>query len=139
MCYPGPYPRLDVGKSRRQENLYFLELGIACCDSISSSCVMSKSDIWNFRLGHPSAVKIKLLHNELQIPSSLSTLSSHCGIYHLAKYRRLPFIFNNYMSANPFELVHIDVINIFSLLLMIVQEPQGCIFLLGIIYIYLLV
>ena len=100
---------LMIGKGRRQGNLYFIELGIAHCNSISSSSVMSKSDIWHFRLGHPSVVKIQLLHNELQIPSSLSILSSHCQICHLTKQRRLPFISNNHMSTNPFELVHIDV------------------------------
>ena len=100
---------LMIRKGRRQENLYFLELGIAHCNLISSSSVMRKSDIWHFRLGHPSAVKIQLLHNELQIPSSLSTLSSHYQIFHLAKQRRIPFISNNHMSTNPLELVHIDV------------------------------
>ena len=70
---------------------------------------MSKSDILNFRLGHPSTVKIQLLHNELQIPSSLSTLSSLYRICHLAKQRRLPFISSNHMSSHPFDLVHIDI------------------------------
>ena len=35
---------LMIGKDRRQGNLYFLELGIARCNSISSSSLMSKSD-----------------------------------------------------------------------------------------------
>ena len=98
-----------IGKGRRQRNLYFLEFGIARCNSISSSSVMSKSDNCHFRLGHPSIVKIQLLQNQLQILSSISMLSSHCRICHLAKQRRLPFISNNHMSSNPFELVHIDV------------------------------
>ena len=44
---------LMIGKGRIQENLYFLDLGIARCDSISSSCVRSNSDIWNFRWDIP--------------------------------------------------------------------------------------
>ena len=50
-----------------------------------------------------------MLHNELQIPDSLSHLSSHCRICHLAKQKRLPFISNNNLSAKPFDLIHIDV------------------------------
>ena len=100
---------LTIGKGRRQSNLYFLELGTISCNSVSSNSVLSKSDIWHFRLGHPSTVNIKMLHNELQIPDSLSHFSSHCRICHLAKQKRLPFISNNNLSAKPFDLIHIDV------------------------------
>ena len=81
---------------------------------------MLKSDIWHFRLGHPSHVKIQILHNELHIPNSLSHLFSHCKICHMAKQKRLPFVSHNNMSTNPFDLVHIDIWGPFN-----VSTPAG--------------
>ena len=81
---------------------------------------MLKSDIWHFRLGHPSHVKIQIIHNELHIPNSLSHLSSHCKICHMAKQKCLPFVSHNNMSANPFDIVHIDIWGPFN-----VSTPVG--------------
>ena len=98
-----------IGKGRRQNNLYFLELGTVECNSAFLCSVMSKTDVWHSCLGHPSSVKLQIFHNELHIPSSLSLLSSHCKIFHLAKQKRLPFVSHNNMSATPFDLVHLDI------------------------------
>ncbi|KAL5782709.1 hypothetical protein ACOSP7_007738 [Xanthoceras sorbifolium] len=102
---------LTIGKGRREGNLYLLDLGTTSCNSIISSCnsvVMHKSDVWHFRLGHPSFVKLQILHNELQIPVS-TRLPSHCAICHFAKQKRLPFISHNNMSTKPFDLIHLNI------------------------------
>ena len=58
---------------------------------------MSKSDVWHSRLGHPSPIKIQLLHNELHIPNSLFNLSSHGRIFHMVKQKHLPFVSQNHV------------------------------------------
>ena len=73
-----------------------------------------------FLLGHPSHVKIQIIHNELHIPNSLSHLSSHCKICHMAKQKCLPFVSHNNVSANPFDIVHIDIWGPFN-----VSTPVG--------------
>lgn len=68
---------------------------------------------WHNRLGHPSAAKLKVLSDSLSLPQS--TLSQdHCTICPLAKQKRLSFPFHNNMSANPFDLLHLDVWGPFS-------------------------
>ena len=100
---------LMIGKGKKHNNLYFPRLGIIVCNSMFSCFVMSKSDVWNFRLGHSSPIKIQFLHNEFHIPNSLFNLSSHCQICHIAKQKHLPFVSHNHMSAKPFDLVHSDI------------------------------
>ena len=100
---------LTIGKGRRQNSPYYLELGIDQCNSVLSCSVFSKNDIWHSRLGHPSHVKLKILHNDLHMPNSLSSLSSHCKICHMAKQKLLPFVSHNHMSARPFNLLHMDI------------------------------
>ena len=99
---------LTIGKVRRQNNLYFL-LGTAECNFAILCSIMSRTDVWHSRLGHPSSVKLQILHNELHIPSSLSFLSSHCKICLLAKQKHLPFVAHNNMSTVPFDFVHLDI------------------------------
>ena len=70
---------------------------------------MTKTDIWHHRLGHPSPVKLHLLHNKFQILVSLPHLSSHCKICHMAKQKRLTFVSNNNLSPKSFDLIHIDI------------------------------
>ena len=56
----------------------------------------------------------------LHIPNSLSHLSSHYKICHMAKQKRLPFVSHNNMSTNPFDIVHIDIWGPFN-----VSTPAG--------------
>ena len=119
---------MTIGKGRRQNNLYFLELGTIECNSIFLCSVMSRTDVWHSCLGHPSSVKFQILHNELHIPSSLFFLSSHCKICHLAKQKRLPFVAYNNMSTIPFDLVHLDTWGPFH-----VSTPEDYIYFLTIV------
>ena len=105
---------MTIGKGRRRGNLYFLDLGSLSLNCVVSSSVMLKTDVWHYRLGHSSAVKIRLLQNKLQFPVSLSSLESHCKICHMAKQKRLPFASYNHLSPNAFDLIHIDIWGLFS-------------------------
>ena len=74
------------------------------CNNLS----LSQVELWHYRLGHPSHVKIQNLRNELKI-SSKSSFPSHCSIYDLAMQRHLPFPSFNNLFAIAFDLIHCDV------------------------------
>ena len=76
----------------------------ATCNNFSSS----PTELWHYRLGHPSYAKIHTLKDDLNI-SHISETPSHCSICHLAKQRRFPFMSSNNLSNSPFQLIHIDV------------------------------
>ena len=102
-----------IGKGRRQGNLYVMESTsfVPFLFDITANCnnlSLSQVELWHYRLGHSSHVKIQNLRNELQI-SSNSSFPSHCSICHLAKQCRLPFPSLNNLSAAPFDLIHCDV------------------------------
>jgi hypothetical protein len=102
----------------------------------SSSMKTSMSDVWHYRLGHPSVSRIQFLHNNVSaIPC---TSKDTCSICHLARQHRLPFLVHNSTTCMPFQLVYCDIwgsmatcsINgshFFSLLLMITLVLLGCI------------
>ena len=76
----------------------------ASCNEVS----LSQNDLWHFRLGHPSNVKLQTLKSELQISNGY-TNCDHCSVCHYAKQKRLPFISSNNMSDSPFNLIHCDI------------------------------
>lgn len=100
---------LTIGRGRRHNNLYVLSLGSDVLNSPVIGSVLSKTDLWHCRLGHPSLVKLQVLNDILRITGSLSLSNSHCSICPLAKQRRLPFHSQNKMSENCFDLIHIDI------------------------------
>ena len=98
---------LTIGRVTGKTIFIFLELGPVECNSARLCSVISNTEVWHSR--HPSSVKLQILHNELHLPSSLSLLSSYCKICYLAKQKRLLFVSHNNMSANAFDLVHLDI------------------------------
>ena len=65
------------------------------------------SDLWHFRLGHPSHAKLSLLN---KIVSDLAINKPHCcDICHLAKQKRLSFPSSTHVSNAIFDLVHCDL------------------------------
>ena len=65
------------------------------------------SSLWHARLGHPSDMKLKVLGPNL--PSLQFLCNKTCHICPMAKLKRLPFPFNNKISACAIDLVHMDV------------------------------
>lgn len=102
-----------IGMGERLGNLYVL------CDSIPThiptTCNVSqfKTDLWHFRMGHPSSTKLSVIKDVLHFHPT-SDGSKHCTVCPLSKQKRLPFPFNNHISENSFELVHIDIWGPFS-------------------------
>ena len=102
---------IELGK--RHGNLYVLDFSSLVSQSfdISATCnnfSSSPTKLWHYRLGHPSYAKIHTLKDDLNISHIFET-PSYCSICHLAKQRRLPFMFSNNLSNSPFQLIHIDV------------------------------
>jgi hypothetical protein len=73
----------------------------------STSIKTSMSDVWYYRIGHPSFSRMQFLHNNVSaIPC---TSKDTCSICHLAKQHRLPFPIHNSTTCMPFQLVHCDI------------------------------
>ena len=99
-------------------NLYYLSLGFASncnlsCNTFTATTNATNAspsihELWHYRLGHLSFVKLNVLHEILDI-SYLSNTNLHCSICPLAKQRCLPFVSSNNMFALPFDLVHCDI------------------------------
>lgn len=97
-----------IGMGRLDNNIYFLETTQTSNAFVLSLSTMSKCNICHMRLGHPSAIKLQLLHDSLHISASLTDLSSHCQTCHIAKQKRLPFPSRNNFSETPFDMIHLD-------------------------------
>jgi hypothetical protein len=70
------------------------------------------SDMWHYRLGHPSNSRIKLLS---QYDSHISFDQNNCcSVCPLAKQHRLAFPVSHSFSKAPFDLVHCDIWGPFS-------------------------
>ena len=82
--------------------------------SASTSAGSASSSLWHARLGHPSDMKLKVLCPNL--PSLQFLCNKTCHICPMAKLKRLPFPFNNKISACAFDLVHMDVWGPYSVL-----------------------
>lgn len=64
-------------------------------------------------MGHPSVTKLSVVGRELHFHHVVNN-ALPCSICHLSKQKRLPFVSNRSISANCFDLVHIDVWEPFS-------------------------
>jgi transposase InsO family protein len=74
-----------------------------CFNSIKSSF----SDVWHYRLGHPSTSRMHFLHTNVpEIPCNSKDI---CSICPLARQHRLPFPIHSAATCMPFELVHCDI------------------------------
>ena len=98
---------------RRQGNLYLMELGnfsssLPVVKVVCNSVNLFRNEIWHYRLGHPSYVKLQVLSKDWHISGDLTT-SHHCSIFHLAKQRCLSFVSHNSFSDSTFQLIHYDI------------------------------
>ena len=75
--------------------------------STITSASSSFSYLWHARLRHPSNLKLRVLGHT--IPSLQSSCNKNCQVCPMVKLKRLPFPFNNKISACAFDLVHMDV------------------------------
>ena len=112
MCYSRSFLGQMIGMGGRQGNLYVMDSTnllskvpkvLTSCNTIS----LSHSELWHYRMGHPSYVKLQVLQNELQV-SNVSYHSPHCSICQ-AKQHHLPFVSSNTLFASPFDLIHYDI------------------------------
>ncbi|KAL5764898.1 hypothetical protein ACOSQ2_017492 [Xanthoceras sorbifolium] len=69
-------------------------------------------DLWHWRLGHPSASRIKYLFKMVKDISPY--VDQFCYICPLAKHSRLPFPHENNRRTAPFDLIHVDIWSAFS-------------------------
>ena len=104
-----------IGTGSNFGNLYYLSLDVSSSCNLScntftvinnvASALPSIHELWHYGLGHPSFVKLNVLHEILDI-SHLSNTKLHCSICPLAKQCCLPFVSSNNMYVLPFDLVH---------------------------------
>lgn len=83
------------------------------CIHSSFSVKTPHTDLWHYRLGHPSDSRIKLIH---QLHPHVTFDSNQCClVFPLAKHRRLPFPVSSTSSMNVFDLIHCDLWGPFSI------------------------
>ncbi|XP_057988512.1 retrovirus-related Pol polyprotein from transposon RE2 isoform X1 [Hevea brasiliensis] len=74
-------------------------------------------NIWHYRLGHPSASRLSVLHSSCPFITISNNNCHACDICHLAKQRKLSFPISDSKSLKPFELVHVNIWGPFSIVL----------------------
>ncbi|CAA7032723.1 unnamed protein product [Microthlaspi erraticum] len=126
-----PTKALMIGQGEAIANLYVLDAEAISANSISSnpyfcSNVVVDTVVWHNRLGHPAMTKTDLISDVTGVKQSNKEF--HCAICHLAKQKHLPFASSNNISANAFDLVHIDTWGPFS-----VTTVEGYIYFLTIV------
>ena len=109
-----------IGLGRESRGLYLLQQytlstkphSVLATSFDSQSC--NNSNLWHFRLGHPSHAKLSLLNNV--VPDVHINKIQCCDVCHFSKQKRLPFASSFHVSKFPFELIHCDLWGCFSTL-----------------------
>lgn len=74
-----------IGNGELKNSLYILDTVDQHLASVLFFSSKPTSNIWHMRLGHPSYVKLLILHDDLNFPLSLPGSPSHCHKSHVAK------------------------------------------------------
>ncbi|CAN1347700.1 Retrovirus-related Pol polyprotein from transposon RE2 [Linum perenne] len=104
--------QMMTGSAREARGLYQLQPFTATQSSkpfVAASFNFKPQDIdlWHCRLGHLSNNRTQLL---LKCNPDLPVRPmSHCEHCHFSRQKRLPFSLSNYVSTEPFELIHTDI------------------------------
>lgn len=78
------------------------------CASVSVSKLLN-TELWHFRLGHPSAVVLNKLLAAYDIPCDSKLHTRECISCLKGKMTKLPFALSSTSSNTPLQLVHSDV------------------------------
>ena len=110
-----------IGRGNKQNDLYILDTASFLSHSLSG-CAQSSdfpsssisvntvsASLWHTRLGHLSPKILAILQPRLSFSFPKCNQTDTCYICPLAKQKRLPFVCNNHMSPNPFDLLHCDI------------------------------
>ena len=108
-----PFKEQKIGRGKQIGGLYVFDTSSAEC---SSESVLQKpacnaivdNAIWHSRLGHPSYEKTNVLCDVLCMKKRNKEDLVHCSVCQKAKQKHLSFPAKNNMSANKFDLIHID-------------------------------
>ena len=76
--------------------------------SCNKTSIVDDSNLWHYRLGHPSSQRMHLLQNSVSSISYCNKTSSSRIVCPIAKQRRLPFT-PSHISKSSFDLVHVDI------------------------------
>lgn len=101
-----------IGMGRRIGNLYVLStssLPLKVFNVSLTNVSFTQSELWHYRIGHPSFPRLSVIRNALQICEIKHGELFDCSIWHMSKQRLLPFQSNNLIDENAFDLVHIDI------------------------------
>ena len=79
-------------------------------NACTAASVTDDSSLWHYRLRHPSAQRLALLHSIVpDVVSCSNNNTFYCTIRLLAKQKRLPFPTPTHTSSSSFDLVHVDI------------------------------
>ncbi|KAG7585478.1 Integrase catalytic core [Arabidopsis thaliana x Arabidopsis arenosa] len=106
-----------IGSGEQIGNLYVLDkasITTQDCNGVPCSVnAVVDTTLWHNRLGHPSVSKIESITDVLGLKQN-NNKGFHCSICPLAKQKHLPYISQNNICENVFDLLHIDIWGPFS-------------------------
>jgi len=107
-----------IGRAKLDKGLYHLQHS-SCNQFFVNNILNHKkldSEMWHFRLGHPSNKVLELL---CKIVSYICIDSKYiCDVCNFLKQYKLPFQLSNSSTTNAFSLIYILIIGVLSLLLL---------------------
>ncbi|XP_055961065.1 uncharacterized protein LOC130015294 [Mercurialis annua] len=99
-----------IGLAKKIQGLYHLVKPFIATTKMAASTFktpIDSSQLWHFRLGHPSTPRLKLL--QASNPNITLPVNNHCDICHLAKQRKLPFPTSDTIVKNIFDVISVDI------------------------------
>jgi len=106
-----------IGRAELNKDLYYLQHFSGNSNQVFVNNVLQykglDSDMWHFRLGHPSNRILDILCKKF--PYIRADSKHICDVFHFTKQHKLPYQLSNSSTATAFSLIHVDIWGPFSL------------------------
>lgn len=110
-----------IGQVEARDCLYTLSMPIVPTPQFTynnsilfvNSAFVPTFDLWYFRLDHLSQDKMHVIHKQFAFVSC--TKNKIYDICHFAKQKCLPYPISHSLSSRPFDLIHMDTWDTFSI------------------------
>jgi hypothetical protein len=111
------FPWLTIGLGKEKGGLFFLQNNSDFTSAFRSSFTAvsvkaPSTDVWHYRLGHPSQSRLDLLKPLL--PNVPLHSNKTCTVCPSAKQRKLSFPVSVSCTKSPFDIIHCDIWGPFS-------------------------
>lgn len=99
-----------IGSTDLKEGLFHLTIRKERSLSINNATAttINNSNLWHFKLGHPSSNRLNVLNEQFPFISKHS--NEICDICHFAKQKKLPYSPSSSRGSKNFDLIHMGAI-----------------------------